>query len=605
MLATINQQPVEFTEGDTILEAARRSGIFIPTLCEFSALNHRPGTCRMCLVEVMRADGSHHVVTACETRLVEGDVVDTCSHKVRRMQKLQAELLFSDHCETCSGCARHGACELQKVARIVGLDVTRLSGRLATRPIETDASANGLVFTPDKCIRCLRCIEACRQVQGIGVIKLDHTGTNAAVSFDGRWGDSQTCIQCGQCGLVCPTGALAVKDQTDRALDWFDDPTVKTVVQFAPAVRVTIGENVGARPGENLQGLIVAALKKLGADFVMDTRWSADVTIMEEGTELLERLRRQQAEGVLGEHPDTMFTSCCPGWINHVEKNRPDMIPHISSTRSPQAIFGALAKTWLPKTLGIAPERIRSISIMPCTAKKDEAVRELLKHEGVQDVDLVLTVQEFAAMLERRGIDLMSLEPADFDSPFMSEGSGAAQLFATTGGVMEAALRTVSALAGGPDLGRIAFQPVRGLANFKEAEVDTKVFGKLRIAVVHGMRAADEVIELVRSGRSPYHFVEVMACPGGCVGGGGTARGILWRRTLDRRQTAVYDTDAAMKVRASHENEDVAKLYREFLGKPGSELAHELLHCGYEARERRAEKPDYQTIESAVELASV
>ena len=250
-------------------------------------------------------------------------------------------------------------------------------------------------------------------------------------------------------------------------------------------------------------------------------------------------------------------------------KNCPDMIPHISSTRSPQAIFGALAKTWLPKTLGIPAERIRSISIMPCTAKKDEAARELLKHGGEQDVDLVLTVQEFAAMLDRRGIDLMSLEPAEFDSPFMSEGSGAAQLFATTGGVMEAALRTVSALAGGPDLGRIAFEPVRGLATFKEAEVETEAFGKLRIAVVHGMRAADEVIRMVREGRSPYHFVEVMACPGGCVGGGGTVRGIVWRSTLDRRQNAVYSTDASMKLRTSHENEDVVRLYRDFLGEPG------------------------------------
>ena len=376
-------------------------------------------------------------------------------------------------------------------------------------------------------------------------------------------------------------------------------------MQFAPAVRVTIGESIGARPGENLQGRIVAALRKLGADCVMDTRWSADVTIMEEGTELLERLLRQKEEGTLHGHPDTMFTSCCPGWINHIEKNCPDMIPHISSTRSPQAIFGALAKTWLPKTLGIPAERIRSISIMPCTAKKDEAARELLKHGGEQDVDLVLTVQEFAAMLDRRGIDLMSLEPAEFDSPFMSEGSGAAQLFATTGGVMEAALRTVSALAGGPDLGRIAFEPVRGLATFKEAEVETEAFGKLRIAVVHGMRAADEVIRLVREGRSPYHFVEVMACPGGCVGGGGTVRGIVWRSTLDRRQNAVYSTDASMKLRTSHENEDVVRLYRDFLGEPGSPLAHELLHCEYRERERRSEKPDYRTIESAVELASV
>ena len=573
MLATINLQPVEFTEGETILEVARRTGTFIPTLCEFAALNHRPGTCRMCLVEVTRADGTSRVVTACETRLVEGDVVDTYSHKVRRMQKLQAELLFSDHCETCSGCARHGACELQKVARVVGLDVTRLSGRLATRPVETDASANGLVFTPDKCIRCLRCIEACRQVQGIGVIKLDHTGTNAAVSFGGPWGESETCIQCGQCALVCPTGALAVKDQTDCALDWFDDPAVTTVVQFAPAVRVTIGESIGARPGENLQGRIVAALRKLGADCVMDTRWSADVTIMEEGTELLERLLRQKEEGTLHGHPDTMFTSCCPGWINHIEKNCPDMIPHISSTRSPQAIFGALAKTWLPKTLGIPAERIRSISIMPCTAKKMEAARPEFIHDGRPDVDLVLTTREVIDMMQETGIQLGELELESPDLPF-GLGSGAAVIYGTSGGVAEAVVRHCLPDKSKNALREISILGLRGDAPIKEASVtigDTE----LKLAVVNGLANAKKLLKEIDEGKKFYHLIEVMTCQGGCVGGAGQPYGL--KKSKEKRGDGLHLSDNAAMFKRAERNPVVAQMMAEY----GEERCHELLHVTY------------------------
>lgn len=606
MHAIINNMPVEFNEGDTILEAARRAGIFIPTLCEFAELHHRPGTCRMCLVEVEHADGASRVVTACETRLLEGDRVNTRTQKVRGMQKLQAELLFSDHCEKCSGCARHGSCELQTVAAQVGLDVSALSGRLNTRPAAVDDSAAGLVFTSDKCIRCLRCVEVCRQLHGIGAITLNQTGTDCAVGFDGgRWADSDRCIQCGQCALVCPTGALAVKNQVDTALDWFADPNITTVVQFAPAVRISIAESVGAAPGTNLEGQIVAALKKLGADCVMDTLWSADVTILEEGTELIERLRRQKQAGTLHSKPDTMFTSCCPGWINHVEKSAPDMIGHISSTRSPQAIFGALAKTYLPKTLGIAPSKIRQISIMPCTAKKDEAGRDLLLHNGRRDVDLVLTVQEFADLLARAGIDLKTIEPAPFDTPLMSEGTGAAQLFATTGGVMEAALRTVCTLTGTPEAATLNYEPVRGLEDVREAEVETREFGALRVAVVHGIRGADAILDMVRAGTSPYHFVEVMACPGGCIGGGGTVRGVTWRRTLRERQDGVYKKDGEMPIRASHMNPDVQRLYRDYLTNPGSELAHELLHCRYESRKQTPGVPSYFEIRTRLKLAVV
>lgn len=602
-VARINGQSVTFKEGETILEVARRMGAFVPTLCEFAALNHRPGTCRMCLTQVTKANGETHVVTACDTRLEDGDVVNTRAHRVRQMQKLQAELLFADHCETCSSCARHGACELQTVAKQVGLDVTTLSGRLASRAPEVDRSAPGLVFTADKCIRCLRCIEVCRSVQGLGVMTLDHTGTGTSIGFEGnRWGDSDTCIQCGQCALVCPTGALAIKNQTDLALDWFADPTIKTVVQFAPAVRIAVAEGVGLPAGTNLEGQVIAALKALGADFVMDTRWAADVTIMEEGTEFLERLTAQKTAGTL-DKPDTMFTSCCPGWVTHVEKNSPDMIAHLSTTRSPQGIFGALSKTWLPKVLGLEAQALRTISIMPCTAKKGEAGREQLAHEGRPDTDLVLTVQEFLTMLERSGIDLKALTTAPFDSPLMSESSGAAQLFATTGGVMEAALRTVSALTGGPQLAQVAFEPVRGLETLKEATIETEAFGTLRVAVVYGMRAADKVIDRVRNGTSPYHFVEVMACPGGCIGGGGTVRGRTWGQHLNERQQGVYKTDEATALRTSHDNPDVQRLYREFLGEPGSPLAHRLLHCGYEPNKKHAAKPTYEAIEAHVELA--
>ncbi|MBP3437803.1 MAG: iron hydrogenase small subunit, partial [Sutterella sp.] len=487
-----------------------------------------------------------------------------------------------------------------------GLNVSELSGRLNTRPAVVDDSAPGLVFTSDKCIRCLRCVEVCRQLHGIGAITLNQTGTDCAVGFDGgRWADSDRCIQCGQCALVCPTGALAVRDQADTALDWFADPNVTTVVQFAPAVRISIAESVGAEPGTNLEGQIVAALKKLGADCVMDTLWSADVTILEEGTELIERLRRQKQAGTLHEKPDTMFTSCCPGWINHIEKSAPDMIGHISSTRSPQAIFGALAKTYLPKTLGIAPSKIRQISIMPCTAKKDEAGRDLLMHNGRRDVDLVLTVQEFADLLARSGIDLKTIEPAPFDTPLMSEGTGAAQLFATTGGVMEAALRTVCTLTGTPEAATLNYEPVRGLEDVREAEVETREFGRLRVAVVHGIRGADAILDMVRAGTSPYHFVEVMACPGGCIGGGGTVRGVTWRRTLRERQEGVYKKDGEMPIRASHMNPDVQRLYRDYLTNPGSELAHELLHCRYESRKQTPGVPSYFEIRTRLKLATV
>lgn len=604
MKATLNAREVTFEDGDTILEVARREGVFIPTLCEFAALHHRPGTCRMCLVQKQNLHGETRWVTACDTRLESGDVIETRTAEVRERQRLQAELLFMDHCETCSACARHGNCELQTVAQQVGLDTGRMSGVLNTRS-GVDRSETGLVFTSDKCIRCLRCQEVCRVLHGIGAITLENVGLDAHIGFDsGAWIDSDRCIQCGQCGLVCPTGALAVKNEVDAVMDALADPQVVTVFQFAPAARIAVSELVGAVPGSNLQGQMVSALKRLGADYVMDTRWAADVTIMEEGTELLERLQAEKAHGDWV-HPQTMFTSCCPGWVNHVEKSAPDMTVHLSSTRSPQQIFGALAKTYLPKTLGIDPKRIRQIAIMPCTAKKGEAGKHALQRESnVRDVDVVITVQEFVDLLRRSGIDLLSEPEVPFDQMLMTQTSGAGQLFASTGGVMEAAVRTVAAKTGGPQLGRLPLTPVRGLANTKEAQIETETLGTIRVAVVYGIRSADKMIELVREGRSPYHFVEVMACPGGCIGGGGTARGAAWLKRLATRQATVYQVDKTLAIKSAHENPDVQTLYETFLGEPTHGLAHELLHCTYENRHVDHTPPTAAMLDAAVTLTN-
>ncbi len=601
--ALMNGREVEFAEGETILTVARREGFFIPTLCEFSALNHHPGTCRMCLVECAKPGAENRLVSACDTRIEAADVITTASARCRAAQRLQAELLFMDHCETCSRCARHGACELQEVAARVGLNTEGLSGTLNTRH-GVDLSETGLVFTADKCIRCLRCVEVCRALHGIGAITFEETGTDARIGFDGApWVASNRCIQCGQCGLVCPTGALAVKNQCDTALDWLEDPEITVVVQFAPATRIAVSELVGAPAGTNLEGELVAALKRLGAAFVMDTRWAADVTIMEEGTELMARLTEQAENGML-DKPKTMFTSCCPGWVNHMEKRAPDLLAHLSSTRSPQQIFGALVKTYLPERLGLDASRIRHISIMPCTAKKGEAAKPSLRHHDACDVDLVLTVQELVDLLRRRGIDLLSIAPEPFDQLLMTQASGGGQLFASTGGVMESAMRTVAAKAGGPAFGTLALEPVRGLANTKEAVVETERFGPLRVAVVYGMRAAEAMLTLVRQGRSPYHFVEVMACPGGCIGGGGTARGAGWLRALAKRQARVYQIDKGSAMKGAHENPDVLALYENFLGEPTGERAHELLHCDYENRRQTPRTLTYSQVESRIKLTN-
>lgn len=580
MKAYINDKPIEFTQGETVLQAARRLGIFIPTLCAHLPLDHTPGTCRVCLVEITHADRADdkRIVTACTTQLEEGMRVATRTPEVRRMQRMQVAWVFADHDQDCASCSRYGKCELQDLALYVGLRDNGCNGRFtAKRP--DDWSANGVVRDVNKCVRCGRCVEVCRTVQGLSALTLDNIGTQCGVGIAGasRWADSATCVQCGQCTLVCPTGALSVHDQIETAVDWLDDPKIKTIVAFAPAVRVTVGEAFGLPMGTNVEKKIITALKMLGADYVCDINWAADVTIMEEGSELLDRIQKG------GKLP--MMTSCCPGWVNYVEKIHPEWIDHLSTARSPQGIFGALAKTWFAQEHQIEPRELRLISIMPCTAKKDEAAREQLTRDGRPDTDLVLTVREFIRLLRRYGIDLSRLQDSEFDSPFMAQSSGAGAVFGVTGGVMEAALRTVYFRVTGQELGPIAYLPVRGMDAVRQATVPVGDLGELRVAVVHGLANVARFFERVKNEGLHYDFIEVMACPGGCIDGGGTDRTKEDFRVAARpRMQAIYEIDANRAIRQSHNNPDVQRLYAQFLGEPLSEKAHELLHMHYRDR---------------------
>lgn len=580
MKATINGKEYAFKDGETILQLARRNGIFIPSLCHFEPLAHKPATCRVCLVQIDEGDGPQ-MVTACETPLADGMKIDTLSRRVRNMQRLQVEMIFADHDQECVSCARHGDCELQDLGEAVGLSRNRFSNRLnssaRTRPY--DDSAPGMTRDMSKCIRCLRCVEVCRQIQGVAALTLDGKGLDSCIGVGmADKHNASACIQCGQCTLVCPTGALAERDENDLALDLLSDPEITTVFSFAPSVRILLGEEFGLAPGINVEGKIVAALRKIGADIVTDTNFAADVVILEEGTELLGKIKSGAKL--------PMFTSCCPGWINYAEKHIPEILPHISSTRSPQAVQGALAKTYLAKKMELDPAKIRTISIMPCTAKKDEAARGQLARDGAPDTDLVLTVREFARLLRRAGVNLAELDPEPFDNPFMSASTGAAVIFGSTGGVMEAATRTVYKVVTGNELERMEITPMRGMDGVKEAELDLgPEHGKIKVAICHGLRNARKLAEEALAGNSPYAFIEVMACPGGCVDGGGTSRiKGKYHPGADSRQQSLYTLDRSMPRRQSHNNPQVLKMYEDYLGKPNSHLAHELLHTGYNDR---------------------
>ena len=582
MIGTINGKSVEFSENETILQVAKRSGHFIPTLCEMADLDHTPGTCRVCLVEIQRRNGSGpQVVTSCNTPMEEGMAVLTRTPALREQQRLQVELLLADHNQDCAVCIRHGNCELQDVAQFVGLQQSRYRYPHFYEQRTRDNSSAAIVRDMSKCIRCLRCVKVCREIQGTDALVITEKGLATEISVrDSLPLGSSDCVACGQCILVCPVGALAERDDTETVIDYLYDPRIVTVFQFAPAIRVALGEAFRMPPGENVEGQIVTALKHLGADVVLDTNFTADLVIMEEGTELLHRIEKG---GTL-----PMFTSCCPGWINFAEKNFPKILPHISTTRSPQQCFGSIAKTYLAEGIGIDPKTMRVISIMPCTAKKEEAKRPEFFHGGSPDVDVVLTTREFARLMEREGIDLSVLEPSAYDNPWMGDYTGAAAIFGTTGGVMEAALRTVHKVITGAELDGIEFQQVRGNEKIREAEVDLKNgTPPIKVAVAHSLKAARKMAEMVLAGEAPYQFIEIMACPGGCMGGGGQPRSKkAYQASWEERQNALYAIDRQRALRQSHNNPLIEKLYDDFLEKPNSRKAHELLHTTYRERMR-------------------
>ena len=585
MEGLINGKPVTFEPDETILTVARRNGQFIPTLCEVADLDHAPGTCRVCLVDIQRQGSpNHHLVTSCDTPMEEGMAVLTRTREVRDAQRLQVELLLADHNQDCATCVRHGRCELQDVAQFVGLKQTRYVNPDYYRPRSLDLSSPAILRDMSKCIRCGRCVKVCREVQGINALVPAEKGLLREVGVrDADFIGDSVCVACGQCTLVCPTGALSERDDTEKVIDFCYDPDIFTVVQFAPAVRVALGDEFYLPPGTNVQGKMATALKQLGIDAVLDTNFTADLVIIEEGHELLKRLR--------GAGPLPHMTSCSPGWVGFLEKFHPELIPNLSSVKSPQQCFGALARTYLADRMGVDPRQMRIVSLMPCTAKKEEALRPEFQRDGQPDVDVVLTTREFARLLKREGIWLPDLPESSCDNPWMGAFSGAGEIFGTTGGVTEAAVRTLYFLVHGQELPDVVYNDVRGIDNRREASVDLGPdLGVVNIAIAHGLKAARELVEDVVAGKVDYHFIEMMGCPGGCMGGGGQPRGKkTYQSTWRERQQSIYTIDAESEIRQSHNNPLIQKLYDDFLGEPNGEKAHELLHTRYRDRSQHVQ----------------
>jgi NADP-reducing hydrogenase subunit HndD len=570
----INDKPYQVEPGQTIMQAADKLGYHIPRLCYHPKLSIE-GACRVCIVEV---EGSRNYVASCAFPVSDGMKIKTNTEEIRTARRDIIELILDNHPEDCHTCERDGNCELQRLAHAMGIRKRHFEGE--KKHYEKDISSASVVRDPNKCILCGRCVRICSEVQKVNTLGYAHRGFKTVVmpAFELPFKDS-VCTNCGQCINVCPTAAFVERSNTQELFKKLNDKSIVKVAQFAPSVRAAIGEGFGIPPGKNWERELASALRKIGFDYVFDTQFAADLTIMEEASEFLQRLK--------GKEMLPMITSCSSAWMKCLEQFYPDLIPNVSTCKSPMSMLGALTKTHFAGKVKIDPKSIYSVAIMCCTAKKYEADRPELKFDGMKGVDMVITTREIVWMIKSAGIDFLHLQGENFDDP-LGMSSGAGTIFGATGGVMEAAIRTAYEMATGESLLNIELTDIRGLKGIKEGQIDIK--GKeIRVAVAHGLGNANTVLEIVRKDPNRYHFIEIMGCPGGCVGGGGQpyagSNSIpLDEECLKARAATLYDSDAHKTIRRSHENPHIQKLYKEFLGKPLSETSHKYLHTHYKAK---------------------
>ncbi len=561
----INNLPVSVPKGTKILQAAQSIGIDIPHLC-FHPDQRAKARCRICSVEVV---GNRRLLAACSTEVWEGMEVFTDSQIVRDTQVGILQLIMADHDKNCLTCARNHRCELQELCARFNIQIPNVPD--VTKDRKAENTNPSIVRNPAKCIKCGRCVRVCKDTQGIEALTYASRSDDLIVTTPYNLSMEKTdCTLCGQCSLVCPTGAIVEKDDTQVVLNALQDPNTHVIVQVAPAVRVALGDAFGYESGAIVTGQMVTALKMLGFDRVFDTNFSADLTIMEEGSELLHRI---QNGGVM-----PMLTSCSPGWINFIEKHYPQLLPHLSTAKSPMSMFGAISKTYYAKQAGVPVKNIFTVAIMPCTAKKFEAARPEMGRDGMRDVDAVLTTREFIKLIRYVGLSFKDLPESEFDSP-LGTGSGAGAIFGATGGVMEAALRTVYEKVTGKEAQPLEFHDVRGFAGVKEATYDLGV-RKVKVAVCHTLLNARKMMDRLEKGECDYDFIEIMACPGGCIGGGGQPYDTT-NEIRKKRIASLYEIDKSLPYRKSHENPDIITLYKDFLGEPLSDTSHHLLHTTY------------------------
>lgn len=581
---TIDNKPLEVEKGTTIYKAAKQMGIEIPTLCymhlEDLDIEHKPGGCRVCAVEV---EGRRNLAPSCATEVYDGMVVHTHTMRVMNARKTVLELILSDHPKDCLVCAKSGKCDLQDMAIRLGIREIPNQDISEVSTYRTDFSPS-IIREMDKCIMCRRCETMCNDFQTVGALSAVNRGFNSVVApaFEMDLEDS-TCTYCGQCVAVCPTGALTEVDHTNQLIEDLANPAKTVIVQTAPAVRAALGEEFGMEPGTLVTGKMVSALRRLGFDYVFDTDFAADLTIMEEGTELLDRLTRHLNGDETVKLP--ILTSCCPGWVNFFEQQFTDMLDIPSTARSPQQMFGAIAKTYFADKINVKREDLVVVSIMPCLAKKYECQREEFMLDGNPDVDYSISTREIAGLMKRSNMNLTNMPNEEFDLP-LGESTGAGVIFGVTGGVIEAAVRTAYELHTGKNLENVDFKELRGMEGIRHATIDFNGT-PINIGIAHGLGKARQLLECIRTGKCDYHAIEIMACPGGCIGGGGQPLHHGDFSILKKRMEAIYREDAGKATRKSHENPYIIKLYEEFLGKPMSEKAHHLLHTHYFDRSKK------------------